>query len=153
MGKLGFAVPSSAPESIFDLPVAEVPRGTELAERATVAEESGHLAEDIQPPAEERHQFPLPPAPPSLGDEDRPVRALPDSPFVGKTVVITGTLSVERKEFQTLLEGAGAKASGSVSAKTDYLIAGESAGSKLTKAQSLGVAVLTEDEARAMLAA
>jgi DNA ligase (NAD+) len=85
-------------------------------------------------------------------DEDRPVQARADSPFAGKTVVITGTLSVERKEFQVLLEAAGAKASGSVSAKTDYLVAGESAGSKLTKAQSLGVSVLTEDQARAMLA-
>ena len=66
-------------------------------------------------------------------------------------MVITGTLSVERKEFQALLEAAGAKASGSVSAKTDYLVAGEAAGSKLTKAQSLGVAVLSEEEARAML--
>lgn len=85
-------------------------------------------------------------------DEDRPVQPSSDSPFAGKTVVVTGTLSIERKEFQALLEAAGAKASGSVSAKTDYLIAGESAGSKLAKAQSLGVAVLSEDEARAMLA-
>jgi DNA ligase (NAD+) len=85
-------------------------------------------------------------------DEDRPVPTFSDSPFAGKTIVITGTLSVDRKAFQALLEAAGAKASGSVSAKTDYLIAGESAGSKLAKAQSLGVAVLSEDEARAMLA-
>ncbi len=85
-------------------------------------------------------------------DEDRRIEATVDSPFADKTVVITGTLSVERKAFQALLEAAGAKASGSISAKTDYLIAGDSAGSKLTKAQSLGVAVLTEDEARAMLA-
>ena len=85
-------------------------------------------------------------------DEDRPVPTSSDSPFAGKTIVITGTLSVDRKVFQALLEAAGAKASGSVSAKTDYLIAGESAGSKLAKAQSLGVAVLSEDEARAMLA-
>jgi DNA ligase (NAD+) len=85
-------------------------------------------------------------------DEDRPVEPSADSPFAGKTVVITGTLSVERKEFQALLEAAGAKASGSVSAKTDYLIAGESAGSKLKRAESLGVAVLSEEHARAMLA-
>jgi DNA ligase (NAD+) len=65
--------------------------------------------------------------------------------------VITGTLSVDRKEFQALLEAAGAKALGSVSAKTDFLIAGESAGSKLKKAQSLGIAVLSEADARAML--
>ncbi len=84
-------------------------------------------------------------------DEDRPVQVRADSPFAGKTVVITGTLSVERKGFQTLLEAAGAKASGSVSAKTDYVIAGESAGSKLTKAESLGVPILTEDDVRVML--
>ena len=84
-------------------------------------------------------------------DEDRPVKARPDSPFAGRTVVITGALSVDRKEFQALLEAAGAKASGSVSAKTDYVIAGESAGSKLTKAQSLGVPVLSEDDVRVML--
>ena len=85
-------------------------------------------------------------------EEDRPIQASADSPFAGKTVVITGTLSVERKEFHALLEAAGAKASGSVSAKTDYVVAGESAGSKLKKAQSLGVAVLSEDEARQLLA-
>jgi DNA ligase (NAD+) len=84
-------------------------------------------------------------------DEDRAIRARPGSVFDGKTVVITGTLSVDRKEFQALLEAAGANASGSVSAKTDYLIAGESAGSKLKKAQSLGIAVLSEEDARAML--
>lgn len=85
-------------------------------------------------------------------DEDRPMRARPDSPFAGKTVVITGTLSLERKEFRALLEAAGAKASGSVSARTDYLIAGRRRGLEVSKAESLGVAVLTEAEARAMLA-
>jgi DNA ligase (NAD+) len=84
--------------------------------------------------------------------EDRPIQARADSPFAGKTVVITGTLSVDRKEFQALLEAAGAKASGSVSAKTDYVVAGDSAGAKRKKADSLGIAVLTEDQARAMLA-
>jgi DNA ligase (NAD+) len=86
-------------------------------------------------------------------DEDQPVRVRADSPFAGKTVVITGSLSIERKKFQALLESAGAKTSGSVSAKTDYVVAGESVGSKLKKAHSLGVAVLSEQEARAMLAA
>lgn len=86
-------------------------------------------------------------------DEDKPVKidAASAGPFYGKAVVITGTLSVGRKEFQTLLESHGAKASGSISAKTDYLIAGENAGSKLKKAESLGVAVLTEQQARDML--
>ncbi len=63
-------------------------------------------------------------------------------------MVITGTLSVDRKELQALLEAAGATAPGSGSNQTDYVVAGESAGSKLTKAHSLGIAVLTEDQAR-----
>ncbi len=84
-------------------------------------------------------------------DEDRPIQTPADSPFAGKIVVITGTLSVDRKDFQALLDAAGAKASGSVSAKTDYVVAGDSAGSKLKRAESLGIAVLTEDEARTML--
>lgn len=69
-----------------------------------------------------------------------------DSPFTNKTVVLTGTLSMPRNEVKKLLEAAGAKITGSISKKTDYLIAGESAGSKLAKAESLGVSVLTEDE-------
>jgi DNA ligase (NAD+) len=67
------------------------------------------------------------------------------SPFAGKTVVVTGTLvQMGRKEAKEAIEAAGGKASGSVSAKTDFLVAGEKAGSKLSKAQSLGVAVLDE---------
>jgi len=67
--------------------------------------------------------------------------------FNGKTVVLTGSLQkLTRDEASKLLEQAGAKVSGSVSKKTDFVIAGESAGSKLKKAQDLGVAVLTEDE-------
>jgi DNA ligase (NAD+) len=83
---------------------------------------------------------------------DRPVQAPTNSVFAGKSVVITGTLSKGRKEVQTDLEAAGAKASGSISVKTDFLIAGENAGSKLAKAQSLGVRILSEAEAYAMLA-
>jgi len=67
--------------------------------------------------------------------------------FKGKTVVLTGTLTqMGRNEAKALLQDMGAKVSGSVSAKTDFVIAGDAAGSKLTKAQELGVTVLTEEE-------
>ena len=70
----------------------------------------------------------------------------------GKTLVLTGTLpSLSRSEAKALIEAAGGKVSGSVSKKTDYLVAGEAAGSKLTKAESLGVTVLSEDDLTAML--
>lgn len=70
-----------------------------------------------------------------------------DSPFSGKTVVLTGTLTgMTRDEAARKLEALGAKVSGSVSKKTDFVIAGENAGSKLTKARDLGVTVI-EDEA------
>ena len=73
------------------------------------------------------------------------------SPFTGKTVVLTGTMSRPRSEIKTMLEQMGAKVSGSVSKKTDYVIYGEDAGSKLTKAQSLGVETLSEEEMHALL--
>ncbi|MEO2012748.1 MAG: NAD-dependent DNA ligase LigA [Fuerstiella sp.] len=70
----------------------------------------------------------------------------------GKSLVVTGTLArMSRDEAQQLIRDHGGKASGSVSGKTDYLIAGEKAGSKLTKAQGLGVRILTEEEFLAML--
>jgi DNA ligase (NAD+) len=69
-----------------------------------------------------------------------------DSPFFGKVVVLTGTLTrMGRDEATKLLERAGAKVTGSVSKKTDFVIAGEAAGSKLTKAQELGIPVLTDE--------
>jgi DNA ligase (NAD+) len=68
-------------------------------------------------------------------------------PFAGKTVVLTGTLSsMSRDDAKDRLEALGAKVSGSVSKKTDFVVAGAEAGSKLDKAQELGVAVLTEAE-------
>jgi DNA ligase (NAD+) len=65
--------------------------------------------------------------------------------------VITGTLSQSREVFQARIEQAGGKVSGSVSKNTTYLLAGDSAGSKLAKAKSLGVQVLSEAEFHAML--
>ncbi|MDF1757147.1 MAG: NAD-dependent DNA ligase LigA [Legionellaceae bacterium] len=66
--------------------------------------------------------------------------------FYKKTIVLTGTLSVGRDEVKDKLISAGARVSGSISKKTDFLLAGRDAGSKLAKANELGVAVLTEDE-------
>ncbi len=68
------------------------------------------------------------------------------SPIAGKTFVITGTLSQPRPAFKKIIEEHGGKVSGSISKKTDFLLAGEKAGSKRTKAESLGVTIL--DEAR-----
>jgi DNA ligase (NAD+) len=72
-------------------------------------------------------------------------------PLAGKTFVITGTLSMPRSELKARLLAAGAKVAGSVSKKTDYVVAGENAGSKLVKAGELGVSVLTEADCLAML--
>ena len=75
-----------------------------------------------------------------------------ESPISGKTIVVTGTLpSLGRKEAQELIEKYGGKAAGSVSKKTDYVLAGEAAGSKLTKAQELGITVLNEEEFKTLL--
>ncbi len=70
-----------------------------------------------------------------------------DSPFAGKTVVLTGSLSqMNRDDAKARLIELGAKVSGSVSKKTDLLIAGEAAGSKLAKAQELGIEIIDEAE-------
>lgn len=70
-----------------------------------------------------------------------------DNPLKDKTVVLTGTLTqLTRDQAKAILQGLGCKVSGSVSSKTDYLIAGEKAGSKLAKAQELGIKILSEDD-------
>ena len=74
------------------------------------------------------------------------------SPIAGKTFVLTGTLpTLKRDQAAALIEAAGGKVSGSVSKKTDFVVAGEAAGSKLEKAQALGVVVLSEEELLGML--
>lgn len=80
------------------------------------------------------------------------VKVQVDDRFAGKTFVLTGTLpSLKRDEAKALIEKFGGKASGSVSKKTSYVLAGEEAGSKLTKAQELGIEIITEEQFREMI--
>ena len=72
--------------------------------------------------------------------------------LAGKTFVLTGTLpTLTRDQAKKLIEERGGKCSGSVSKKTTYVLAGEEAGSKLTKAQELGVTIISEQEFRGMI--
>ena len=82
----------------------------------------------------------------ALGVQMKPLqKQVKEGVFLGKTFVLTGTLpTMSRKEASVLIENNGGKTSSSVSKKTDYVLAGEDAGSKLTKAQSLGVTIITE---------
>jgi DNA ligase (NAD+) len=75
-----------------------------------------------------------------------------EGPLAGKTLVLTGTLpTLTREEATEMIVGAGGKVTGSVSRKTDYVVAGESAGTKLANAERLGVAVLDEAGLRDLL--
>jgi DNA ligase (NAD+) len=86
----------------------------------------------------------------AAGDDSAPV----SDHFAGKTFVFTGALTQRtREDAEALVRRLGGRASGSVSKQTSYLVAGENAGSKLAKAQSLKVPVLTEDEFAALLPA
>ena len=89
----------------------------------------------------------------SLGVEMKPLEAkVKQGVFLDKTFVLTGTLpTMSRKEASLLIEQNGGKTASSVSKKTDYVLAGEDAGSKLTKAQSLGVTIISEADLLAML--
>jgi len=84
----------------------------------------------------------------SLGVKMTPVqKQIASEKFAGKTFVLTGTLpTMKRSEAAKIIEDNGGKTSSSVSKKTDYVLAGEEAGSKLTKAQSLGITIISEEE-------
>ena len=79
------------------------------------------------------------------------IKEIKESPFTGKTVVLTGTMSEPRSNIKEELENLGAKVTNSVSKKTDFVIYGEDAGSKLEKAKKLGVATISEDKMREMI--
>jgi DNA ligase (NAD+) len=84
--------------------------------------------------------------------EGPPAPRAPQGALAGKTVVLTGTLpTLSREEAKEMLEAAGAKVAGSVSKKTDYVVAGADAGSKLAKAEELGVPVVDEDGMKKLL--
>lgn len=86
-------------------------------------------------------------------ENETPVSDGLNQAVAGKTFVLTGTLpTLKRDEAQAMIEAAGGKVSGSVSKKTDYVVAGEAAGSKLEKANALGVAVLDEAQLMTLLA-
>src|SRR5690606_38335159 len=81
-----------------------------------------------------------------VNDLFSPATEVPAGPFAGKTVVLTGTLpTLTRDEATAMIEAAGGKTSSSVSKKTDFVLAGAEAGSKLTKAQELGVKIIDEE--------
>jgi DNA ligase (NAD+) len=78
---------------------------------------------------------------------DMEIKKVAENPFSGKTVVVTGTLeNFTRAGIQARIEELGGRAAGSVSKKTDFVLAGEKAGSKLTKARDLGIPVITEEQ-------
>ncbi len=85
---------------------------------------------------------------------DMPAQAAAQQPLAGRTFVVTGTLeSMTREQAQEALTARGAKVAASVSKKTSYVVAGREAGSKLAKAQELGIAILDEAALLKLLAA
>ena len=87
-----------------------------------------------------------------LGVNTKSLKEVKDSRFAGKTFVLTGTLpTMTRNEASEIIESFGGKTSSSVSKKTDFVLAGEEAGSKLDKANKLGVAVISEEEFKEMI--
>ena len=92
------------------------------------------------------------PTPETAAEVDSASTTAPDTAFAGKTVVLTGTLSMPRAEAKRLLKSLGAQVTGSVSKKTDYVIVGENAGGKADEAERLQISVLDEAQFVAMAA-
>ena len=110
-------------------------------------DQSGPRGREAAPAARERREQRLRREQPAEHPRQRAERPAADSAVAGKTVVFTGALErMTRDEAKARAERLGAKVSGSVSKKTDYVVAGPGAGSKLAEAKKHNVAVLTEDE-------
>lgn len=140
-------VASKALCSRFGLHVSEASRDEIIAIDGIGEEMAESLIEFIHVNRESMHelQMLIKPVAPEQKEE------VSDNPFKDKTVVLTGSMSEPRGSIKTMLESLGAKVSGSVSKKSDYVIYGEDAGSKYDKAVALGVMTLTEDAMREML--
>lgn len=105
------------------------------------------MAESVYKAFHEEHMLSLIKRLEEQGVNTKYEKVTADDRFAGKTFVLTGTLpTLKRDEAKAIIEKFGGKASGSVSKKTDYVLAGEEAGSKLTKAQSLGIKIISEEE-------
>ena len=129
-----------------------------IEELQTVPEIGPVVAESVRTFAEEPHNRALVEKLSAAGVNMESLQPPPDKveagPLTGKTFVLTGTLvSMTREEATAAIERLGGKVSGSVSKKTSYLVAGEEAGSKLQKAQQLGVTILTEEDFKGLIIA
>lgn len=112
----------------------------------------GVMANSVYKAFHEQHMVELVSKLKECGLNTEYVKAQVDDRFAGKTFVLTGTLpTLKRDEAKALIEKYGGKASGSVSKKTDFVLAGEEAGSKLTKAQQLGIKIISEEEFMQMI--
>lgn len=112
----------------------------------------GVMAESVYNAFQEEHMIELIQRLKECGINTKYEKIQIDDRFAGKTFVLTGTLpTLKRSEAKALIEKYGGKASGSVSKKTDYVLAGEEAGSKLDKAQQLGIEIITEEQLKDMI--
>ncbi|PLX87516.1 MAG: DNA ligase (NAD(+)) LigA [Desulfuromonas sp.] len=124
----------------------------EIAELQSIHEVGPQVAKSVQAFFADEHNLAVLQQLKELGLNPQTASRARGQGLLGKTFVFTGSLEqFTRSEGQTLVEQQGGRASGSVSKKTDYLVAGANAGSKLTKAQSLNVTILSEEEFLALL--